>query len=82
MSQPLLNRLHRAEGQVRAVARMVEQDRPCLEVLTQIAAVEGALDAVAVELLEESALSDLGLAADSPQARDLVAAIHLLRRHG
>ena len=82
MSQPLLNRLHRAEGQVRAVTRMVEEDRPCLEVLTQIAAVEGALDAVAVELLETSALGDLGLAADSPQARDLVAAIHLLRRHG
>jgi CsoR family transcriptional regulator, copper-sensing transcriptional repressor len=77
----MLNRLHRAEGQVRAVARMVEEERPCIEVLTQIAAVEGALDAVALELLEQRALSDLGVPAGSSLARDLLATIHLLRRH-
>ena len=82
MSQPVLNRLHRAEGQIRAVTRMVAEDRPCRDVLTQIAAVEGALDAVALELLEECALRDLGLAPDDPHARDLMAAIHLLQRHG
>ena len=82
MSQSVLNRLHRAEGQLRAVARMVEEERPCVEVLTQIAAVEGALDAVALELLEQRALSDLGLSADSQQARDLVATLQLLQRRG
>ena len=39
----LLNRLSRIEGQVRGVARMVEQDRYCIEVMTQIQAVRAAL---------------------------------------
>jgi DNA-binding FrmR family transcriptional regulator len=77
MNQPLVNRLHRAEGQVRAVARMVQEDRPCVEVLTQIAAAEGALDAVAIELLQKSALRDLGLRAQDPDAGEILAAIHL-----
>ena len=47
----LLKRLHRIEGQVRGVERMVEEDRYCIDVLTQISAVQAALDKVALGLL-------------------------------
>jgi DNA-binding FrmR family transcriptional regulator len=48
----LLNRLSRIEGQVRGVARMVEEDRYCIDVLTQIRAVRAALSKVEGELLK------------------------------
>lgn len=47
----LLARLRRIEGQVRGVAKMVADDRYCIDVLTQITAARSALDAVALELL-------------------------------
>jgi DNA-binding FrmR family transcriptional regulator len=49
----LLKRLARAEGQVRGVARMVEEDRYCIEILTQLAAVDTALESVALEILDD-----------------------------
>ncbi len=49
--KPLLDRLKRIEGQVRGLARMVEDDRYCIDVLTQISAVQAALDRVALGLL-------------------------------
>lgn len=49
----LVARLHRIEGQVRGVARMVEEDRYCVDILTQIAALRSALHAVALRLLED-----------------------------
>jgi len=48
----LLNRLSRIEGQVRGVARMVEEDRYCIDVLTQIQAVRAALARVESEMLK------------------------------
>ena len=51
--QTLLRRLTRVEGQVRGIARMIEQQRYCVDVLTQVAAVHAALDAVAMQLLED-----------------------------
>jgi CsoR family transcriptional regulator, copper-sensing transcriptional repressor len=48
----LLNRLARVEGQVRGVSRMIEEDRHCIEVLTQINAARGALDQIALGLLD------------------------------
>jgi DNA-binding FrmR family transcriptional regulator len=48
----LLARLARIEGQVRGVGRMVEEDRYCIDVLTQISAVQAALDKVALGLLD------------------------------
>ena len=45
-------RLHRIEGQVRGIERMVEDDRYCIDVLTQISAVSKALDALALEILD------------------------------
>jgi DNA-binding FrmR family transcriptional regulator len=49
----LLNRLSRTEGQVRGIARMVEQDTYCIDVLTQVAAASRALQSVALVLLED-----------------------------
>ena len=46
-------RLARIEGQVRGVSRMVEQDRYCIDVLTQISAVRSALDRVALGLVDD-----------------------------
>ena len=48
----LLNRLKRIEGQVRGVARMVEDDRYCIDVMTQLRAVRAALSRVESELLK------------------------------
>ena len=48
-----LARLGRIEGQVRGVARMVEQERYCIDVLTQIRAVRAALDKVEQETLSD-----------------------------
>jgi CsoR family transcriptional regulator, copper-sensing transcriptional repressor len=49
----LIKRLHRIEGQVRGVEKMVEEDRYCIDILTQIAAVNTALEAVAFKILDE-----------------------------
>lgn len=48
----LLRRLARIEGQVRGLARMVEEDRYCIDVLTQVAAVQAALDKIALGLID------------------------------
>ena len=53
--EQLLNRLRRVEGQVRGVERMVEEERYCIDVITQIAAVQAALDKVALGLLDDHA---------------------------
>src|SRR6478672_3724508 len=46
-------RLRRIEGQVRGIAKMIEEDKYCIDVLTQISAVNSALQSVALGLLEE-----------------------------
>jgi CsoR family transcriptional regulator, copper-sensing transcriptional repressor len=51
--EQLLKRLARIEGQVRGIAKMIEDDRYCIDVLTQLGAVDTALEAVAVKVLEE-----------------------------
>jgi CsoR family transcriptional regulator, copper-sensing transcriptional repressor len=48
----LFNRLRRSEGQVRGVARMVEEDRYCIDVLTQLQAIRAALARVESEMLK------------------------------
>lgn len=45
-------RVNRIEGQIRGIGRMIEADRYCIDVLTQLAAVRSALDALGIELLE------------------------------
>jgi DNA-binding FrmR family transcriptional regulator len=49
----LLKRLARVEGQVRGIAKMVEDDRYCIDVLTQISAAQKAIDAVSLGLLDD-----------------------------
>ncbi|MBA3757529.1 metal-sensitive transcriptional regulator [Candidatus Saccharibacteria bacterium] len=48
---PLQKRLNRVEGQVRGISKMVQDDKYCIDVLTQISAAQAALDKVALELL-------------------------------
>jgi DNA-binding FrmR family transcriptional regulator len=76
----LLKRLARAEGQIRGVAKMVEDDRYCIDVLTQINAAQAALDKIALGLLDGHArhcLQGEGEAPGSPEAQadELMAAI-------
>jgi DNA-binding FrmR family transcriptional regulator len=51
----LAARLKRIEGQVRGIERMVEDERYCIDILTQISAIQAALDKVALRLLEQHA---------------------------
>ena len=83
--EALLRRLHRIEGQVRGVERMVEEERYCIDVVTQITAIEAALDKVALGLLEDHAQHCvIGAGADRQEERttELMAAVRRLLRHG
>ncbi len=51
--EELINRLKRIEGQVRGLQRMLDEDKYCVDVLTQIAAVKGALNKVGMRILEK-----------------------------
>lgn len=50
--ESILERLRKVEGQVRGIQKMVEEDRYCVDILTQVAAVRAALDKVGLMLLE------------------------------
>ena len=52
-SDALLKRLRRIEGQIRGLQRMVETDTYCIDILTQISAATRALEAVALQLLDD-----------------------------
>jgi DNA-binding FrmR family transcriptional regulator len=49
----IVKRLHRIEGQVRGIERMVDENRYCIDILTQIAAVNTALESLAFKLLDD-----------------------------
>ncbi len=51
----MIKRLHRIEGQVRGIERMVDEERYCIDILTQIGAVSTALESLAGKLLEDHA---------------------------
>lgn len=76
----ILKRLKRAEGQVRGVARMVEEDDYCINILTQVNAAQAALDKVAIELLRDHAKHCIAHtkneAEQNEKADELVNAIH------
>jgi CsoR family transcriptional regulator, copper-sensing transcriptional repressor len=83
----LVKRLHRIEGQVRGVEKMVEQDRYCIDIITQISAVTTALEAVAFKILDEHvnhcvagalASGDERVAAE--KSRELLEAVHRFAR--
>jgi DNA-binding FrmR family transcriptional regulator len=83
----LVARLHRIEGQVRGIERMIEEDRYCVDVLTQIGAVTTALESLAYEVLDdhvEHCVAD-ALASGNPEAaaeksRELLEAVHRFAR--
>jgi DNA-binding FrmR family transcriptional regulator len=82
----LLKRLARIEGQVRGVEKMVEDDRYCIDVITQISAIQAALDKVALGLLKDHADHCVihGHADNSPEenVEELMAAVARLMRRG
>ncbi len=81
----LLRRLARIKGQVGGIERMVGQDRYCIDVLTQIAAIQAALDKVALGLLDGHARTCvLGAQADQQDERttELMAAVGRLMHRG
>jgi len=84
--EDILKRLRRAEGQVRGIQRMVENDTYCIDVLTQVSAATKALENVALELLDDhlthcvaEATAEGGAVADA-KIREAFAAIARLVR--
>jgi len=77
--EAVLKRLKRAEGQVRGIARMVDEDKYCIDILTQVSAAQAALDKVAIELLRDHAKHCMAHATDETEqntkADELVGAI-------
>jgi len=67
---PVLNRLKRIEGQVRGLARMIEQERPCADILTQVSSVEQALGAVTKILLKNHLRGCVAVTSSQPDAAE------------
>jgi len=81
----LTDRLTRIEGQVRGIQRMVDDERYCIDILTQISAIQAALDKVALGLLDDHAQHCVIGARKRDQAEkteELMAAIGRLMRRG
>jgi CsoR family transcriptional regulator, copper-sensing transcriptional repressor len=81
----LQKRLRRIEGQVRGIQNMVEEDRYCIDVLTQISAIQAALDKVALGLLDEHARHCVIGGPEGKQedrTNELMAAVARLMRRG
>ncbi len=83
----LVKRLHRIEGQVRGIERMVEDDRYCIDILTQVSAVKTALDALALQLLGDhvthcvaDALASGDREVATERSRELLAAVDRFAR--
>ena len=79
----LVKRLHRIEGQVRGIEKMVEDERYCIDVITQISAVTTALDSLAFRILDDhvrhcvaGALASGDEAAAAEKSRELLEAVH------
>ncbi len=80
--EALIKRLHRIEGQVRGIERMVDDDRYCIDVLTQVGAVKTALESLAFQLLNDHVAHCVAGALESGDAesakeksRELLAAV-------
>jgi DNA-binding FrmR family transcriptional regulator len=82
----LLSRLRRIEGQVRGIERMVDDDRYCIDVLTQISAIQAALDKVALGLLDDHARHCMITGAEEGRSQELademMAAVGRLMKRG
>ena len=75
--EELLKRLARVEGQIRGVTKMVEEDRYCIDVLTQIEAAEAALNKVALGLVDDHVRHCMrgGRGASEEQIQELMGAV-------
>ncbi len=85
--EALVRRLHRIEGQVRGIERMLEEDRYCIDVITQIAAVDTALESLAFRILDDhvnhcvaGALASGDPAEAREKSRELLEAVHRFTR--
>lgn len=85
--EALIKRLHRIEGQVRGIERMVEEERYCIDILTQISAVSTALEALAFKILDDHVNHCVAgaLASGDPEAaarksQELLEAVHRFAR--
>jgi DNA-binding FrmR family transcriptional regulator len=83
----LVKRLHRIEGQVRGIERMLEEDRYCIDVLTQISATTTALESLAFRILDDHVRHCVAdaLATGEPEAakeksQELLDAVHRFSR--
>jgi CsoR family transcriptional regulator, copper-sensing transcriptional repressor len=83
----IVKRLHRIEGQVRGIERMVEDDRYCVDILTQISAVTTALESLGFKILDDHVnhcVAGAIASGDSAQAevktRELLDAVHRFSR--
>jgi CsoR family transcriptional regulator, copper-sensing transcriptional repressor len=85
--EALIKRLHRIEGQVRGLERMLEEDRYCIDVLTQISAVTTALESVAFRILDDhvnhcvsGALASGDADEAATKSKELLEAVHRFAR--
>ena len=85
--EAIVRRLHRIEGQVRGIERMIEEDRYCIDVLTQISAVTTALESLAFVVLDDhvnhcvaDALASGDQAAAEEKSKELLEAVHRFSR--
>jgi DNA-binding FrmR family transcriptional regulator len=83
----LVKRLHRIEGQVRGIERMLEEDRYCIDVLTQLSAVTTALESLAFRILDDhvqhcvaGALASGDAAEADKKSKELLEAVHRFAR--
>jgi DNA-binding FrmR family transcriptional regulator len=79
----LAKRLNRIEGQVRGIGKMIDEDRYCIDVLTQVSAVQSALDALALQLLEHHLHGCVQSAVKSGNGDHAIAeALQVIRKFG
>ena len=83
----LIKRLHRIEGQVRGIERMVTDDRYCIDIITQVSAVSTALESLAFQILDEhvkhcvaGALASGDETEAQAKAEELLEAVHRFAR--
>lgn len=85
--EALVKRLHRIEGQVRGIERMVEEERYCIDILTQISAVTTALESLGFKILDDhvshcvsGALSSGDAETAQTKSKELLEAVHRFTR--
>jgi DNA-binding FrmR family transcriptional regulator len=69
----LIKRLNRIEGQVRGISKMIEEERYCVDILTQVSAIRSALDETALRLLEDHTKGCVRKAIHSGEGEEAIA---------